>query len=168
MHRLRLKAKKPLTDRIAEFTLAPADGGGLLSWEPGAHLRVSVGDSADRAYSLVAFGSVPEVPEHYTIAVQREDDGQGGSRFMHALGEGDVVEVTAPRCDFPVETTRPALLLAGGIGITPMVSMAHALKKAGTPFALHYAGRSREQMAYRDALAESLGDALHCHFDEEG
>ncbi|MFP4449883.1 MAG: PDR/VanB family oxidoreductase [Rhodosalinus sp.] len=167
IHRLRLEARTPLTDRIAEFTLAPAEGGALPAWQPGAHLRVSLPGGGDRAYSLVTFGPVPEAPQHYTIAVQREDDGQGGSRFMHGLTEGDEVEATTPKCDFPVEAGKPALLLAGGIGITPMVSMAHALKAAGTPFALHYAGRAREQMAYRDALAESLGDALHCHFDEE-
>lgn len=165
-HRLRIVARTPLTDRIAEFTLAPAQGGTLPAWEPGAHLRVALDGGGDRAYSLVAFGTVPEAPERYTIAVQREDEGSGGSRFMHGLGEGDAVEVTAPRCDFPVVADKPALLLAGGIGITPMISMAHALKAAGTPFSLHYAGRSQDVMAYREDLADSLGEALTLHFDD--
>lgn len=164
-HRLRIEAKTALADRIAEFTLAPVEGA-LPPWAPGAHLRVALPDGGDRAYSLVAFGPVPEAPDRYTIAVQREDDGAGGSRVMHGLADGDEIEVTAPECDFPVRTDAPALLLAGGIGITPLISMAHALKAAGTSFRLLYAARSRHAMAYREALADGLGDAFTAHFDD--
>ncbi|MFP4274893.1 MAG: PDR/VanB family oxidoreductase, partial [Paracoccaceae bacterium] len=91
----------------------------------------------------------------------------GGSKAMHALAVGDTVCASAPKCDFPVTPDAPAVLLAGGIGITPMISMAASLAAAGTPVELHYAGRSRGVMAYADRLAETLGAALSLHCDDE-
>jgi len=165
--RLRIAAKRMLTDRIAEFRLEPEAGGPLPRWEPGAHLRISLPEGGDRAYSLVSFGPVPDEPDHYLIAVQREAEGAGGSKAMHALAVGDTVSATAPKCDFPVTPGAPAVLLAGGIGITPMISMAAALAASGTPVELHYAGRSRGVMAYADALSETLGGTLTLHCDDD-
>lgn len=163
--KLRIARIRPLTDRISEFTLTAPDGSDLPAWDAGAHIRVAV-PGGDRAYSLIAWGDT-RGGASYTIAVQREDDGTGGSRHMHTLAEGDEVAATLPKCDFPVAPGAAAVLLAGGIGITPMISMAHALRAAGTPVTLHYAGRSRDAMAYADALADSLGDALHLHCDDD-
>ncbi len=86
---------------------------------------------------------------------------------MHGLEEGDEITVSRPKCDFPVTPDAPAVLLAGGIGITPLISMAAALKAAGTPVELHYSVRSRELMAYGEELAEHLGEALHVHCDDD-
>lgn len=162
---LRITAITPLTDRIKEFDLAGADGAALPDWQPGAHIRVALPDGGDRAYSLIRFPG--EARAGYRIAVQREDAGKGGSKFMHGLAVGDTLSATAPKCDFPLATDIPALLLAGGIGITPMISMAAALREAGTGFDLHYCGRSRGVMAYADALQSALGGALHIHCDDD-
>lgn len=163
--KVRIARIRPLTDRISEFTLTDPDGADLPAWDAGAHIRIAV-PGGDRAYSLIAWDDVRSGAA-FTIAVQREDDGTGGSRHMHALTEGDEIAVTPPKCDFPVTPDAPAVLLAGGIGITPMISMAHALRAAGTPVTLHYAGRSRGMMAFADDLADSLGDALHIHCDDD-
>ena len=154
----------PLAPRIAEFTLTAA---GLPPFSPGAHIRVHLPDGDTRAYSLIRTAPLPEAPASYTIAVQCEDAGKGGSRFMHGLKEGDTLAFDAPKCDFPLDSSAPAVLLAGGIGITPLISMATALDEAGQDFAFHYAGRSRDALAYRDTLTERFGDRLHLHLDDE-
>ncbi|KAA0917639.1 oxidoreductase [Aquicoccus porphyridii] len=155
---------RPLTERISEFTLQAADRGALPEWEAGAHIRVDV-DGGDRAYSLIRFGAGDG--GDYRIAVQREDDGAGGSRFMHGLKDGDRIVATPPKCDFPVVAGEAAVLLAGGIGITPIISMAAELQAAGVPFELHYAGRSREVMGFADDLSERFGDAVTVHCDDD-
>ncbi len=164
--RLKLVGKRRLTDRIAEFRFVPVEGD-PCAWQPGAHMRVTLPDGGDRAYSLIHFGAVPEVPEEYRIAVQLEEESTGGSRFMHGLEEGDEVTAGQPKCDFPVTPGSAAVLLAGGIGITPMISMAAALKATGTQVDLHYAVRSRPLMAYGEELAEHLGEALQVHCDDD-
>lgn len=161
---LRVAKLRPLTERISEFTLQAADGGALPDWEAGAHIRVDV-DGGDRAYSLIRFSA--DERGDYRIAVQREDGGAGGSRFMHGLKEGDRVAVAPPKCDFPVARGDAAILLAGGIGITPMISMAAELQAADVPFELHYAGRSRGVMGFADDLAARFGDAMTIHCDDD-
>jgi vanillate O-demethylase ferredoxin subunit len=163
---LRVARKRALTDRITEFTLADPNGGTLPGWAAGAHIRVAV-EGGDRAYSLIDWQGVRASPGQYVIAVQREDDGAGGSRFMHELAEGDVLQATDPKCDFAVVPDAPAVLLAGGIGITPLVSMAADLKAQGVPVTLHFAGRSRTDMAYCDDLSALLADDLHIHCDDD-
>ncbi|OJY33670.1 MAG: oxidoreductase [Rhodobacterales bacterium 65-51] len=163
----RITAIQPLTDRIREFRLTGVAERPLPGWEPGAHVRVSLPDGDSRAYSLIALAPVPEAPAEYRIAVQLEPEGKGGSRFMHGLAEGAEVTLSLPKCDFPLVAGAPAALLAGGIGVTPMISMATALKAAGTPFEFHYAGRSAGLMAYASALAETFGPAFTAHCDDD-
>ncbi|MGB1213795.1 MAG: PDR/VanB family oxidoreductase [Pikeienuella sp.] len=155
-----------LTDRINTFVVAGGDGAALPSWEPGAHVEFDIaGDT--RAYSLIAFDPAPDGPHSYRIAVQREDDGQGGSKAMHALTVGAQVTFGAPKNDFAVVTGAPGVFLAGGIGVTPLISMAAKLRGAGQDVTFHYAGRSADVMAYRTALAESWGGAFHLHCDDD-
>ncbi|MFC4671832.1 PDR/VanB family oxidoreductase [Seohaeicola nanhaiensis] len=154
----------PLTAQITEFTL---EGDDLPPFAPGAHIRVELPDGDTRAYSLIRMTAADAAVASYTIAVQREDGGKGGSRFMHGLREGVQLRFAPPKCDFPVDTGAPAVLLAGGIGVTPLISMAAALDEAGQAFAFHYAARSAGVMAYRDALAARFGDRVHLHFDDD-
>ena len=154
-----------LTDRISSLHIAATDGSALPIWEAGAHVEFDVADGT-RAYSLIAFNPVTVAPSFYQIAVQREDGGQGGSRAMHDLQIGDPITFSAPQNDFPVKTGASAVLLAGGIGVTPMISMAAALHAAGQQFAFHYAGRSASVMAYHAELAETWVDAFHLHCDD--
>lgn len=149
-----------LTDRISSLTIAATVGVALPEWQAGAHVAFDV-PGGTRAYSLI--GDQAGV---YQIAVQREDEGDGGSRAMHALKAGDAIAFDAPKNSFPVDTAQPAVLLAGGIGVTPLMSMAAALQAAGQDYAFHYAGRSADVMAFTGALATQHGDAFHVHCDD--
>ncbi len=163
----RILAVAQLTPRISLLDIGSADGAVLPAYEAGAHVEFDLPDGGTRAYSLITFCTDTQAPERYQIAVQREDDGQGGSRHMHTLAVGDTISFSAPRNDFPVDLTAPAVLLAGGIGVTPMVSMASALKAAGQSCQMIFAGRARADMAFCDELAALLGDALRLHFDDQ-
>ncbi|MFT7595497.1 MAG: ferredoxin-NADP reductase [Paracoccaceae bacterium] len=156
----------PLTKRIVELRLKPAGDQVLPGFSPGSHIRVVLPDGDSRAYSLIRFDPLPDAATDYCIAVQLEPDGTGGSRFMHGLAVGDAVRFEPPKNDFPLLTDQPALLLAGGIGVTPMISMATALTEAGQRFDFHYSGRAQDVMAYRDTLQDRFGDALHLHYDD--
>lgn len=155
----------PLTDRISSITITAQGQTALPVWEAGAHIEFDLGVGS-RAYSLISFEPVPKAPKTYAIAVQREDNGQGGSKAMHGLDVGDRVIFTAPKNSFAVEKNAPAVLLAGGIGLTPLISMAAALDAAGQSFVFHYAGRSEQVMAYHTELAARWGDAFHLHCDD--
>jgi len=151
---------RDLTPTVREFVLAPTDAV-AERWAPGAHLQVRLGTDGrefTRNYSLV--GS-PEESPGYRIAVKRLDDGLGGSRAMWQLAVGDAIEVGTPQNHFPLGFAAPAtLLVAGGIGITPMVSMAQALARGGHRVRLLYAARSESELAYGETLRELLGEGL--------
>jgi ferredoxin-NADP reductase len=135
----------------------------------GSHLDIAVviDELPDiRSYSLV--GEHP-VDGTYRIAVKDVEESRGGSRFVRALEPGAEVEISEPQSHFEVQYGRPEyLLVAGGIGITPMVGIAHALERHGRPFRLLYAGRTRGQMAFADELRELLGDRLELFVSAEG
>ncbi|WP_141013250.1 PDR/VanB family oxidoreductase [Nocardioides sambongensis] len=123
---------------IRTVTLATPDGGELPSFVPGSHLVVECEGPAN-AYSLVSDGVLPE---HYRISVLRVPDGAGGSRWIHDLGVGDTVSALPPRSAFaPVATATKHLLIAGGIGVTPMLSHLHAARRWGRRVQLLYAFR---------------------------
>lgn len=152
---------------IRAVTLVPPGGGTLPPYEPGAHVEVRLPDGATRPYSLIDWDGGATAPDAYRFGVRLEAESRGGSRFMHGLAEGDSVTVEGPKNDFPLSgDDAPAVLIAGGIGITPIVSMATALKAAGRPYALHYAVRSRAAAAFAEALAAAHGDALSMHYDD--
>lgn len=158
----------PLTNRISAFEIVAADGASLPRYTAGAHIKVRVGETDDtRAYSLIDFGPVPATPVTYAIAVQREDAGQGGSTYMHGLAEGAPLSFAPPKNDFELVPGQGAVLLAGGIGITPMISMAAALVDADQHFTFHYSGRSRGVMAYVGQLEAQFGGNLQVHCDDD-
>jgi ferredoxin-NADP reductase len=175
---LRVASAEALTPQIKAFRLVAADGATLPGYTPGAHVQVHVPpapakrDSAVwRSYSLIQLDPSADtaagVPE-YRIAVRREDDGRGGSRFMHEeLQRGDTLTVRPPVNHFELAAPPEPILIAGGIGITPIVSMASALVAQRRPFQLHYSGRSRAQLAFVDELQALLGPRLHLHADDE-
>lgn len=158
------------------ITLRARDGSALPGFSAGAHVRVQValpdGASDWRHYSLISLSDDPgasSTPAQYTIAVRREDEGRGGSRFMHALQAGDSLSIEPPRNDFPLsEHTGRTVLVAGGIGVTPLISMAAQRRAQGRPVRMVYAGRSRELMAFLPELQGLLGEALTVHADTEG
>ncbi|HEY2254211.1 MAG TPA: PDR/VanB family oxidoreductase [Variovorax sp.] len=173
---LRVAEARELNPLIKSFSLRAADGGVLPGFAAGAHIRVRVDlpDGAQdwRHYSLINFDARPdatETPTEYWIAVRKEEAGRGGSRFMHErLRQGESVTIELPKNDFPLHAgAGGTVLLAGGIGVTPLASMATRRRAEGLPVRLHYAGRSRELMAFLPELEALLGPDLRIHADVE-
>jgi vanillate O-demethylase ferredoxin subunit len=165
-----LKIEAP-TAEIRAITLGAEDGGMLPGYSAGAHIRVTLPEGGERHYSLV--NSHPQAGtaagvETYRLGIRLDEAGKGGSKFMHGLAEGDTLSTSEPRNDFKlVESPAPAILIAGGIGVTPIISMAAELKRQGRPFEFHYTGRSRPLMAFVEEIEEACGDALSIYCDDE-
>ncbi|MFY9514623.1 MAG: PDR/VanB family oxidoreductase [Rubrivivax sp.] len=169
---LQVAEVQALNPLITRLRLLAAAGGTLPAYSAGAHLQVQVllpdGSAAWRHYSLVDFAGDAAAPQAYDIAVRREDAGRGGSRHMHGLQPGTRLQVLPPRNDFPLQPgSSPVLLLAGGIGITPLLTMAAQCRRQGRPVRLVYAGRSRALMAFVPELQQLLGSGLQLHADDE-
>lgn len=166
--KLKVASARMLTQSICELEFVRSDGGTLASYTPGAHVKFAL-PAGERSYSLIDFEPIPDgaAPASYRFAVQLEAESTGGSRFMHGLKPGDEIAASAPGNDFPLVADKPALLIAGGIGITPMIGMASALLHAETPFRFHYACRTAAAMAYRAELVERFNDFLILHFDDD-
>lgn len=159
-----VRAIRAETPRIRRIVLA-ADGP-APAWQAGAHLRVHLPGGGDRPYSLVALPGL--APDELALGVLLEERSTGGSAFMHGLGEGDRLSVSGLRNSFPLhDGPAPAILFAGGIGITPILSMAAALAAERRPFRLHYAGRSLSQMAFLPELRAICGHGLRLHPDDD-
>jgi ferredoxin-NADP reductase len=124
------------------YAFARKEGGVLPACEPGAHIGLHLPGDIVRQYSLVNSGLHPQ---SYLIGVKREPAGRGGSDWLHSeLRVGMQLWVDVPRNNFPLcETAAYSVLVAGGIGITPIYCMAQRLKALGRPFELHYTCRSR-------------------------
>lgn len=162
---------RQLAPKVRAFELRDPKGGELPPVEPGSHLRVPVrlpsGAVVDRHYSIA---SNPQRTYIYEIAVLREEAGSGGSAALHAsYGIGTRLRVDMPANHFGLhDDQRPALLIAGGIGITPIKAMAQALAARDAEFHLHYAGRSRLDMPFRDRLQRQLGERLTVYGSADG
>ncbi|MDN7999946.1 PDR/VanB family oxidoreductase [Burkholderia multivorans] len=162
-----VSARTDEADGIASFELQAADGSALPPFDAGAHIDVHLPGPMIRQYSLC---NPPGEQHRYLIAVLREPDGRGGSARMHDVKAGDRLTISAPRNAFALDAGRePKLLVAGGIGITPLKAMAHALAARGIDFELHYFARSASRAAFRSALAaEPFAPDVHFHFDDAG
>lgn len=169
--KLKVIATTAETPLIRAIELASADAMPLPGFSAGAHIKVRLPDGDERHYSLVNWSLLPSAmrePRTYRLGVRLEETGRGGSRFMHALKVGDVVAASAPVNNFPlVPTDKRIALLAGGIGVTPLISMAAALQQQGHPFRMIYAGRSRSQLAFLQPITALAGSALEIHCDDE-
>ena len=161
---------RQLTPRVRAYELKSADGGSLPAFEAGAHIKVPVlladGSAATRSYSIA---SDPAQRGVYEIAVLREDEGEGGSASVHEQFQlGLLLRCSLPRKDFALPADGAVVLIAGGIGITPIKAMAHTLLAEQRDFVLHYAVRSRQQAPYLDQLERELGPRLVLHAADEG
>ncbi|MGL1834866.1 pyridoxamine 5'-phosphate oxidase family protein [Rhodocyclaceae bacterium SMB388] len=154
---------RQLTPRIRAYELRADDWRELPPTEAGAHLEVPVrlaeGSVVTRQYSLV---TDPGCRTMYESAVLREHDGRGGSQAIHETWRiGTQLRVAPPINHFPLHAdSRPAVLIAGGVGIMPIKAMAEALRRRNVPFELHYTARPPDDMAYHDRLAAEL--TSHC------
>ena len=171
---LTIRDTKLVSPLIRELVLEAAQPVALPTFSPGAHLKVHIPELNDhRCYSLIVTEpnhAWQQAPNQYRLGIRLEQDGNGGSRYMHQLKVGDTINVTGPINDFPLHnptTNEPELvLIAGGIGITPIASMAQQLKQEQRPFTLHYSARSAEQLAFADELKTLLGDQLVCYTND--
>lgn len=156
------------TDRIRVMEFVHTLGEELWPFEAGAHVDFVLGAGVSRSYSLIDWDGETSAPNVYTFAVQHEKDGEGGSKAMHRLEIGQEIEVTAPQNDFELKNSKaPVLLLAGGIGVTPLISMAAALAREGRAFEFHYAARSRAAMGFTERLTQAFGPQMRFYFDDE-
>ncbi|MBT1890762.1 PDR/VanB family oxidoreductase [Enterobacter roggenkampii] len=143
-------------DKSLAVRLVADNGDALPPWQPGAHVDVHLPCGVVRPYSLT--GACGD--ESYLICVGRETASRGGSRYVHeTLRPGQKLMISAPRNLFPLQQAERVLLLAAGIGITPLYAMALQLKATGTPFTLHYYVRNRESAAFERELSR-LGECL--------
>lgn len=154
------------TDEINSYVLQRIDGLPLPACDAGAHVDVYLPGGLVRSYSLC--GDPARTPEAYEIAVKRETTGKGGSRAMHMwVREGEILRIGQPRNQFRLapEATHN-LLLGGGIGVTPLVAMAHALHARGASFTLAVFARSAQHLALASELDKApWRDRVQVHFD---
>ena len=145
---------------IFAFELVHPQGQALPAFSAGAHIDVHIGDGLIRQYSL---SNDPQETHRYVIGVLRDEAGRGGSRsFTGNARVGQLLKVSVPRNNFALAANaQHTLLLAGGIGITPLKAMAHGLSHAGASFALHYCVRSDDRMAFKDELAALPNTHFH-------
>jgi ferredoxin-NADP reductase len=161
---IRITEARSIARDVKLFVLEPADDVTLPAAQSGAHITMHLPNGMERQYSLL---DEEAAPRRYRIAVKREAGGRGGSHYLHdAVSVGATLAITAPSNTFPlIESAPHTVLIAGGIGITPIWSMAKRLSSLGRPFELHYACRSREEAAF---LAEiSALPEARLHFDAE-
>jgi ferredoxin-NADP reductase/nitrite reductase/ring-hydroxylating ferredoxin subunit len=153
--RVRVARKWLTAEGIAAFELAPVTGE-LPSFQPGAHIDVHLRCGLVRQYSLT---NGPGLTGVYRIGVKLEPDSRGGSRHMHAnVREGDVLDTSAPRNNFPLRRDAArTVLIAGGIGITPLLAMAQTLDRQGLAWELHYFAQSDRHLAFGELLAPLAG-----------
>jgi vanillate O-demethylase ferredoxin subunit len=154
---------------IHVFRLEAEDRGILPAFTAGAHIEVLLPGGLARHYSLV---NSPAERRFYLIAVQKDPASRGGSRYIHEnLRLGDTLEIGTPRNNFPLnEDADDSVMIAGGIGITPILSMIDRLEGLGRSWSLHYAARTRRHAAFLDrlmAMEEKKPGRVFLHFDDE-
>ena len=162
---LRLRQVRLEAQGICSYEFVAASGEPLPAFTAGAHVDLHLPQGMVRSYSLV---NAPQDAGCYRIAVQREDAGRGGSAWMHEqLRVGQVLRASAPSNDFALdESAGHSVFIAGGIGITPILSMIGRLEALGRSWQLHYASRAPERTAFVDALRAldgGRGRVVHCH-----
>ena len=162
LQRVRVVDIRRETADIVSLELVSADGAPLADYTPGAHIDVYVAPGLIRQYSLYE----PPCSSSYFIAVKREAQSRGGSAGIHAgVKPGDVLTISIPRNNFTLAANAShSILLAGGIGVTPIASMAGHLRNIGASYAIHYFARSAKDAALLARLERDHGERLHPHY----
>ena len=158
---------RDVADGIREFTLTPRNGIEFPAFSAGAHIDVHVEEGLVRQYSLC---NSPSDSDRYVIAVKKEVDGRGGSRAMHEnVKTGQAIEISEPRNNFPLaKSATDYVLVAGGIGITPILGMAHELYERGASFEVHVSARDKASLPFGDSLSElPFSDRISVYLNDE-
>ena len=166
---LRLSGMRYEAEGIASFEFTEPGGQALPAFAPGAHVDLHLPNGLVRSYSLS--NDSAEV-HRYVVTVARDANSRGGSAYAHdALRVGQLLQVSVPANHFALdEGVADTVLIAGGVGITPIWCMAQRLRRLGRDFKLVYAARSRSNAAFLrelEALGEQLGGGVRLHFDDE-
>jgi ferredoxin-NADP reductase/fatty acid desaturase len=153
-----------VAEGVHAYDLVPANQESWPQFEAGSHIDVELGDGQVRQYSLC---NAPSDDQRYRIAVKLDQDGSGGSKFMHEwVREGTSLKISEPRNNFPLnDDYRQYVLVAGGIGVTPLLAMAYDLYAKKRPFELHMFARTRSRAAFHgeiDELPFASSIVLHC------
>ena len=162
---LRLVGKCMEAEGICSFEFEDPKGRALPPFSAGSHIDVHLRPGLVRQYSLC---NDPVDTHRYMIAVLKDPASRGGSRAMHDLKEGDIVDIGTPKNHFPLEhSAKRSLLIAGGIGVTPILCMAERLANSGADFEMHYCTRTRERTAFYNRIRLSrYAERVRFYFSE--
>ena len=156
---VRVVSRRSIADRVDAFVLASATDQPLPAWSAGSHIDLETPAGPVRQYSLC---SSPDDAHTYRIAVERRADSRGGSVSAHDdLAIGDETRISPPRNHFALTRALGYVFVAGGIGITPMVSLVDEAERAGRPWRLVYIGRTRAEMAFVEELTDRERVSIH-------
>ena len=151
---------------INSYEFTSPSGKALPRFKAGSHIDIHLKNGAIRQYSLC---NSPAERNRYVIAVLKDENGRGGSRAVHEnISAGDIVTISKPRNHFVLsEDAKKVILIAGGIGVTPLKAMAHELEERGVDFVMHYCARSAAAAAFGPELErmQRMGK-LRYHFDD--
>ena len=161
----RVAAARDVGAEVREIVLEPLAGERLPAFEAGAHIDVRFRADVVRQYSLL---NDPGDRGRYVIAVRRSSDGGAAAHAHDGLRVGETIEIEGPRNLFPLDAgAREVVLVAGGIGITPMLAMGHTLHRRRSSFTLHVCARSRAALPYADELDDlPFASRITIHFDD--
>jgi vanillate O-demethylase ferredoxin subunit len=164
MMQLRVKTCSWEAPNILSYDLRPTTNVPLPPFSAGAHIELALGNKMRRSYSLL---NPPSERHRYVVAVQKDRQGRGGSMWLHQnLRVGDLIAVDEPRNHFPLdEEAERSVFIAGGIGITPILSMIERLNELGRQWDLHYCARTRSTAAFLEHLSSAKG--VNLNFDRE-
>ena len=153
------------TPEITRIELQPVGGGEFPAFEAGAHIDLHLPNGMLRSYSLL---NAPSERHRYVLGVLKDRASRGGSRCVHEqLRIGMPLLISAPRNHFQLhEDASHSVLVAGGIGVTPLLSMGQRLQQLGRSFEVLFFARSRRSAAFAHEV-EALGVPVHWHFDDE-
>ena len=166
---VRVKRISYEAESINSYELVAPAGGNLFPFTAGSHVDLHLSNGMIRSYSLVNDQSERS---RYVIAVNKDASSRGGSGYIHeTLRAGDLITISHPKNNFVLqESANHSVLIAGGIGITPLLSMIRRLGALGYSWELHYATRTRSAAAFLEELSNFRSEAaaeLHLHFDQE-
>lgn len=161
-----VKEKSQQTQDIIKLTLEPNEGSSLPEYSPGSHIDVHLPNGMIRQYSL--FNLFDET-EGYEIAILKDAEGRGGSVSIHDdVNVGDSLMISEPRNQFELTKANDYILFAGGIGVTPILSMANKLAALADNFEMHYFAKSETTAAFVNHLkTSSYQDNVDFHFDDK-
>jgi ferredoxin-NADP reductase len=166
---VRVTEVTPLNDLVTRFRFEPVDGGLLPTFSGGAHTVVEMKDGDLTRLNPYSLMSDPFDQTAYTISVRRDDEGRGGSLFMHnQVAVGHEVVISNPVNLFSLDLrAKKHLMIAGGIGITPFLAQIKQLDRAHGNWELHYACRSEALGSYVDYLTSTHPNDVHVYYDDQ-